>query len=237
LRPLAASQTEGTLSVRGQSRTLPQPRLPWVGSRLFLTKGGQHVNAVQIARYEHVDPALVGSDERCSSAIWRPQQYRYEAQELGFKSDQTPVKSIWPASRISNTPMRIRSGRGLLALLIRHRLRPRNRPSRLGLSCLDAGMCPSAVGRKASRFAKRPSRCESGWQSGAYGGGRRGTVNAWTLPCARPWSTGTERGGADDYKVRIIEASAAPDAIAPPGLARRGDVESTVGRTNGARSQ
>ncbi len=105
------------------------PRQPWVGQTAFAHKGGMHVNAVQkVARsYEHIDPALVGNGRSVLvSDLAGRSNIVMKAQELGFQltNDTPELKAILDAHQGTGARgLRVRGGRGSLALLISRALK------------------------------------------------------------------------------------------------------------------
>jgi 2-isopropylmalate synthase len=193
----------------------PNARLPWVGATAFSHKGGTHVNAVQkvIRSYEHIDPTLIGNSRHVLiSDLAGRSNIVMKARELGFDvSSATPQLQamLTRIKELEHAGYEFEAADGSLALLIRR--------------VLTESLPPFVVdGYHVSvRRSGDTSNCEAtvkvnvGGQFAHTVAEGDGPVNALDL-ALREALVGFYREIADvrltDYKVRIIDSSAATAA-------------------------
>jgi len=104
----------------------PDPRLPYVGRSAFAHKGGVHANAVLKCKksYHHVDPALVGNNERIVvSELAGKSNIAYKAWEFGLDLRPEQISQILrQIKELESQGFQFEGAEASLELLIRRTL-------------------------------------------------------------------------------------------------------------------
>ena len=220
-RPVARDLTqlrELSLFVDDTANCDPDPRQPYVGANAFAHKGGMHVNAVQkLARsYEHIDPSLVGNAQDIlvselsgqSNILMRAEQFG-----LPLTKDSPESKRILRRVKdLEKAGYSFEAAGASLELLIRKETglyTPRFQVLEYGCEFRHfedkhAPVCEATVKMRVNGVEE---------YTVANGNGVVAALDAALRKCLRPFYPETDTVRLRDYKVRIIDGSAATEAV------------------------
>ena len=211
----------------------PNPRLPYVGTNAFAHKGGMHVNAVQkLARsYEHIDPAAVGNQQNILvSELSGLSNILIKANEFGLplaKDDPAAARVLQRVKDLEKAGHSFEAAAASLELLIRKETGRYVAPfSLVEYGCgfrhfedKHAPVCEATVKIRVQGVEE---------YNAANGDGVVAALDTALRKCLRPFFPEVDDVQLRDYKVRIIDGSAATNAVTRV-LVVSGDGESTWG--------
>ena len=216
--PDLARLRELSLFVDETANCDPSPRQPYVGANAFAHKGGMHVNAVQkLARsYEHIEPSLVGnSQDILVSELSGQSNILMRAEQLGLALDKGGPEAKHILRRIKEMEKAgysFEAAGASLELLIRRetgRHTPRYEVVEYGcefrhFSDKHAPVCEATVKMRVEGVEE---------YTVANGNGVVAALDAALRKCLRPFYPGIDAVRLRDYKVRIIDGSAATESV------------------------
>ena len=194
------------------------PRQPYVGTTAFAHKGGMHVNAVQkLARtYEHIDPVLVGNHQNILvSELSGQSNILMKAAELGLpmdKNDDAVKRVLQRIKDLEKEGYSFEAAGASLELLLRKET-GRHVPvfELLEYGCgfrhfedKHAPVCEATVKLRVKGVEE---------YTVANGRGVVAALDAALRKCLRPFYPEVDLVQLRDYKVRIIDGSAATNAV------------------------
>ena len=217
-----ATLTEVSRFVAEVANLAPDEHLPYVGKSAFAHKGGIHVAAMRrnAATYQHVDPELVGNQMRVVvSELSGRGNMLSKAEEMGVAGGDV-AGVLEEIKELEAEGLLVRGRRGLGG--------DADEAPGAGLpAALRAGRLPGQrrAPRPAAASSPRPwSRCGSTARCSTPPPRATARSTRSTPRCARRSGRATRRSAQiqlTDYKVRILDASAAP-ARSPACSSTRG---------------
>ena len=192
----------------------PDPKLPFVGRSAFAHKGGVHVSAVlkDSRTYEHMDPALVGNQRRILvSELSGTSTMVAKAKELGIDTEKEGGKAILDRLKdLESEGFQFEAAEASFELLIK-RLRGQSQPYfRLDGFRIFVDVSGNTMRSEASVKVVDPNGLVEHTASEG-----NGPVNALDKAVRKALERFYPEIGhirLIDYKVRVIDASAATEA-------------------------
>lgn len=196
----------------------PNPRLPYVGANAFAHKGGMHVNAVQkLARsYEHIDPTAVGNQQNILvSELSGLSNILIKSTEFGLplaKDDPAAARVLHRVKELEKAGHSFEAAAASLELLIRKETGRYVAPFQLveygcGFRHFEdkhAPVCEATVKIRVQGVEEYHA---------ANGDGVVAALDTALRKCLRPFFPEVDDVHLRDYKVRIIDGSAATNAV------------------------
>jgi len=194
------------------------PRQPYIGSSAFAHKGGMHVNAVQkLARsYEHIDPTLVGNSQNILvSELSGQSNILMKAAELGIplsKEDPAVGRVLRRIKELEKEGHAFEAAGASLELLLRKETGRYVQPFELleygcGFRHFEdkhAPVCEATVKVRVQGVEE---------YTVANGRGVVAALDTALRKCLRAFYPEVDDVQLRDYKVRIVDGSAATNAV------------------------